>query len=157
MELATTEDAVYEVVGRALRSVVPQLEVELLIADSSNAHFRRVLGTNQDLDHGGGCGVISPRDCPAAIRGHTMEFASSEAVSACPYLRDRPSGTCSAVCVPVSISGNTVGVMHATGTNGVLPSAADLENIELSTRRGAERVALLARSRSRRVRLIPIR
>jgi diguanylate cyclase (GGDEF)-like protein len=142
LELSTTEDAVYDLVGRALRAAVPQLEVELLIADSSNAHFRRVLGTYADPD-AGGCGVISPRDCPAAIRGHTMEFASSEAVSACPHLRGRPSGPCSAVCTPVRISGSTVGVMHATGADGTLPNAADLENIELSTRRSAERIALL--------------
>ena len=143
LELSTTENAVYDVVGRALREVVPQLDVELLIADSSNAHFRRVLSTNVDPENAGGCGVISPRDCPAAIRGHPMEFPSSEDVSACPHLRGRPTGACSAVCVPVSISGNTVGVMHATGADGTLPSAADLENIELSTRRSAERVALL--------------
>ena len=121
LELSTTENAVYDVVGRALREVVPQLDVELLIADSSNAHFRRVLSTNVDPDNAGGCGVISPRDCPAAIRGHTMEFPSSEAISACPHLRGRPTGACSAVCVPVSIAGNTVGVMHATGADGTLP------------------------------------
>ena len=72
-----------------------------------------------------------------------MEFASSDAISACPYLQDRPSGSCSAVCIPVSIAGSTVGVMHATGANGTLPAAGDLENLELSARRGAERVALL--------------
>jgi diguanylate cyclase (GGDEF)-like protein len=72
-----------------------------------------------------------------------MEYASSESVSACPYLHDRPSGACSAVCIPVSIAGSTVGVLHATGDDGVLPSADELENLEQSARRGAERVALL--------------
>jgi diguanylate cyclase (GGDEF)-like protein len=143
LELATNERAVYGVAGRALREAVPDLDVELLIADSSNAHFRRVFGSNPDPDHSEGCGVVSPGDCPAAIRGHTMEFASSDAISACPYLQDRPSGSCSAVCIPVSIAGSTVGVMHATGQNAVLPATGDIENLELSARRSAERIALL--------------
>jgi diguanylate cyclase (GGDEF)-like protein len=143
LELSTNEEAVYGVVGRALRETVPHLDVELLIADSSRAHFHRVLGSDPEPDNGNGCGVISPRDCPAATRGHTMEFASSDAISACPYLQGRPRGACSAVCIPVSIAGSTVGVMHATGANGVLPMSGDLENLELSARRSAERIALL--------------
>jgi diguanylate cyclase (GGDEF)-like protein len=143
LELSSHEGAVYRVVGRALREAVPQLDVELLIADSSRAHFARMLTTNEDPDNAEGCGVVSPRDCPAATRGHTMTFASSDAISACPYLLDRPRGSCSAVCVPVSISGSTVGVLHATGANHVVPSSEDLENLELSARRAAERVALL--------------
>jgi diguanylate cyclase (GGDEF)-like protein len=143
LELATTERDVYDVAGRALREAVPDLDAELLIADSSNAHFRRVFGNRSDADHAAGCGVVSPHDCPAAIRGHTMQFPSSEAISACPYLRDRPSGTCSAVCVPASIAGGTVSVLHATGPDGVLPAQGDLGMLQLSARRSAERIALL--------------
>lgn len=143
LELSTTENAVYGIVGRALGDAVPELDVEMLIADSSRAHFRRVLGSHNEPERADGCGVVSPRDCPAAVRANTMQFASSDAISACPYLQDRPSGSCSAVCIPVSIAGRTVGVMHATGPNGTLPATADLENLELSARRAAERVALL--------------
>jgi diguanylate cyclase (GGDEF)-like protein len=143
LELAVTERDVYDIAGRALRDAVPQLDVELLIADSSNAHFRRVFGNHADIDHAAGCGVVSPRDCPAAIRGHTMQFPSSEAISACPYLRNRPSGACSAVCVPASIAGGTVNVLHATGRDGLLPAHGDLEHLQLSARRSAERIALL--------------
>ena len=39
LELAVSERAVYDVAGRALREAVPQLDVELLIADSSNARL----------------------------------------------------------------------------------------------------------------------
>jgi diguanylate cyclase (GGDEF)-like protein len=143
LELSNTEGAVYSTVGRALRGVVADLDVELLIADSSRAHFRRVVSSNTSPDHGDGCGVVSPADCPATIRGHTMLFPSSDALSACPYLEGRPCGSLSAVCIPVSIAGRTVGVMHATGPDGVLPDSGDLENLELSARRAAERVALL--------------
>ncbi len=141
IDLATTEDAVYDVVGRTLRETVPSLDVELLIADSSRAHFQRAL-TSHD---GGrtGCGVVSPGDCPATVRGHTMQFPSSEAISACPHLRDRATGPCSAVCIPVSIAGSTVGVMHATGPAGSLPGEDDIASMELSARHASERIALL--------------
>jgi diguanylate cyclase (GGDEF)-like protein len=141
VDLSTTEEAVYDVVARTLRETVPSLDVELLIADSSHAHFQRAFTSHPDGRSG--CGVVSPGDCPAAVRGHTMRFASSEAISACPYLRDRPTGPCSAVCIPVSIAGSTVGVMHAVGSDGVLPKGADVESMELSARHGSERIALL--------------
>lgn len=72
-----------------------------------------------------------------------MAFPSSEALAACPYLHDRPSGTCCAVCIPVSIAGRSIGVVHATGAEGILPAVADIENLELGARSAAERIALL--------------
>ena len=46
-------------------------------------------------------------------------FADSDDLDACPKLRARPQGRLSAMCVPVSIMGRTVGVIHATGEPGV--------------------------------------
>jgi len=50
-----------------------------------------------------------------------MVFPDSEAIDACPKLRDRPSGACAAVCVPVSIMGRAVGVLHVTNGGGDEP------------------------------------
>ena len=143
LEFTDTETAVYSIVGQALHDAVPDLNVELLIADSSRAHFSRVLTSHDDPELTEGCGVVSPRDCPAAKRAHTLTFTSSDALNACPYLKDRASGSCSAACIPVSIAGQAVGVMHATGANGIPPTIGDIEKMELSTRRAAERVALI--------------
>ncbi len=143
LELSKSESTAYNIVDRALREAVPQLDVELLIADSSRAHFHRVLDSQSESERSDGCGVISPEECPATARGHTMQFPSSSALSACPYLQGRASGPLSAVCIPVSIAGRTLGVMHARGTDGTLPADADVENLELSARRTAERVAML--------------
>jgi diguanylate cyclase (GGDEF)-like protein len=134
---------VYDIVGHALTDAVPDLDVELLIADSSRAHFSRVLATHDDPEHAAGCGVVSPRDCPAAIRAHTLIFPSSDAINACPHLKDRPSGSCSAACIPVSIAGRGVGVVHATGANRIEPTPGDVDKMEFSTRRAAERLALI--------------
>ena len=143
LELVTSENAAYLIVGRALREATPQLDVELLVADSSRAHFRRVIDSHDDGHQLDGCGVVAPRDCPATVRAHTMLFPSSEMINACPYLRDRPSGALSAVCVPVSIAGRTIGVMHARGPDRMLPPKDDVEKLDLTARRAAERFALL--------------
>jgi diguanylate cyclase (GGDEF)-like protein len=143
LEFTDTEEAVYNVVGHALTDAVPDLDIELLIADSSRAHFSRVLTSHDGPEQPAGCGVVSPRDCPAAKRAHTLIFASSDAINACPHLKGRPSGSCSAACIPVSIAGQGVGVMHATGGNGIAPAARDVERMELTARRSAERVALI--------------
>jgi diguanylate cyclase (GGDEF)-like protein len=72
-----------------------------------------------------------------------LHFPTSRALDACPYLRDRPSGACSAACVPVSIAGRTIGVTHAVGPDGELPTEADLEALNFTSRRGSERIAMI--------------
>jgi diguanylate cyclase (GGDEF)-like protein len=49
-------------------------------------------------------------------------FESSEYLNACPHLADRPSGACSAVCIPVSSMGHNLGVLHITGPDGAPPA-----------------------------------
>ncbi len=143
LEMAATELDVYTVVRRGLQTAVPKNNVQLLVADSSRAHLHEALNTAEDPASWSGCGVPSPADCPATTRGHTMVFPSSTALNACPYLQDRPKGACSAACVPISITGNTVGVTHATGPDGVLPSDKQVRYLELTSRRAADRIAML--------------
>ena len=114
LEMSKSEASVFDLVSEALLGAAPDVRSELLLADSSRAHFRQVLVTS-GADDGGGCGVVSPDDCPAASHGTTMVFPTSTALDACPNLRGRG---CSAACVPVSIAGNSVGVFHVTADGG---------------------------------------
>jgi len=140
LEMTKTEPDVYAILGDALRESVPKLKTELLIADSSRAHFRRALTNGVEFD---GCDVGSPLDCPAATVGHALVFPSSRALNACPYLKARPSGECSAACLPLSIAGRTVGVVHAIGPDGTPPGETDIETLNFTSRRGSERVAMI--------------
>jgi diguanylate cyclase (GGDEF)-like protein len=139
LEMSKAEPPVFDLVGEALASAAPDLYSELLLADSSRAHFRQVL-VSTPLPELTGCGVVSPEDCPAAARGQTMQFPSSTAIDACPNLRGRG---CSALCVPVSISGSSVGVFHVTATDGVPPPEPVREDVEVVARRASERLAML--------------
>jgi diguanylate cyclase (GGDEF)-like protein len=117
LEMAGDEVAAYETIRRALHVAVPETRVEVLLADNSHAHLERVVSV--ELDHGErnpGCAVTSPDQCVAARRAQTQVFPQSEELDGCPMLRDRGDGPFSAVCVPVSIMGRTVGVVHAMST-----------------------------------------
>jgi diguanylate cyclase (GGDEF)-like protein len=115
LEMSDNEDDAYDVVGRAMRAAIPDAPVELLLADNSHAHLERVVVVGDDAPM---CPVDSPDQCVACRRAQTQTFRDSEALDACPMLRGRERGRCSGVCVPVSIMGRTVGVVHTTGQVG---------------------------------------
>jgi diguanylate cyclase (GGDEF)-like protein len=139
LEMSKAEGSVFDLVAEALDQAAPGMRSELLLADSSTAHFRQVLVSQADADHAG-CGVVSPDDCPAAQRARTLVFPSSTALDACPQLRGRG---CSALCVPMSISGSSMGVFHVTTDDGSPPPDAIQANVEVVARRTSERLAML--------------
>jgi diguanylate cyclase (GGDEF)-like protein len=69
-----------------------------------------------------------------------MLFPESTAIDACPYLRGR---ACSALCIPVSIGGNSVGVVHVTDIDGRPPSHEIRSDVEAVVRRASERLAII--------------
>jgi len=61
--------------------------------------------------------VESPFSCAALRGGQVLTFPSSEALGACPKLKNRPYGNVSATCVPVTFMGRAIGVIHSVGPN----------------------------------------
>ena len=139
LEMSRAEPSVFDIVAEALSQAAPDMRAELLLADSSKAHFRQVLVSSTQSDTIG-CGVISPDECPAALSSRNMVFADSTALDACPNLRGRH---CSALCVPMSIGGNSVGVFHVTTEDGAPPSDTVEKDVEVVARRASERLAML--------------
>ncbi len=141
LELVRTEPACCTLMQHAIERSSPELPCEFLVADSSRAHFQQVITT--DPEGGPGCPVMSPDDCPATSRGQTQTWPSSTAIDTCPHLRDRDTGDCSAVCVPVSIAGKTVGVLHATGPDQTPPDSTRTADLELIARKAGERIGII--------------
>jgi diguanylate cyclase (GGDEF)-like protein len=133
------EPSVFGIVADALSQAAPGMRSELLLADSSKAHFRQVLVSSSQADDAG-CGVMSPDDCPAALRARNMVFPDSTALDACPHLRGRQ---CSALCVPMSVGGNSIGVFHVTAEDRSPPSGTVEKDVEVVARRTSERLAML--------------
>ncbi len=116
LEMADEEREVLDVIERATAEIAQATPMELLLSDSSRANLSRA--ASNPLVEVPGCPVKSPFSCVAVRRGTAVVFDSSESLNACPQLRGRASGPCSAVCVPVSFMGRALGVLHTTGPEG---------------------------------------
>jgi len=143
LEMSDDEDGAFDVIGRAMRAVAPESPVELLLADNSHAHLERAVVSSPSGVDLGGCGVDSPDGCVAARRAQTQVFHDSEDLDACPMLRDRERGRCSGVCVPVSIMGRTVGVVHTTGPVDDLLDEEAVQALQTLANQAGNRVGML--------------
>jgi diguanylate cyclase (GGDEF)-like protein/PAS domain S-box-containing protein len=136
LEMADEEGSAYDVVERAMTEISATTPMELLLSDSSRAHLKRV--ATSPSAGAPACPVESPFSCAAVRRGSAVVFDSSEALNACPKLRGRPEGACSAACVPVGFMGRALGVLHVTAPEGSPPDALAVEQLTvLATQAGA--------------------
>ncbi len=114
LDMASDETSVLEIAVRAIQTRTVSACAEVLLADSSRAHLSRVAGTTSAACGGEcRCSVTTPRGCPAVRSGHALSFEDSDAFDTCPHLRDRGASPVSAICIPVSVMGSSVGVVHA--------------------------------------------
>lgn len=128
LEIADTEGEIADVTSRAMTRISPDRPMELLIAGGAQAPLQR-LAENPSAGCPG-CGVQSPANCVAVRRGNIVEFTDSEQLDSCPYLRDREGGPLSAVCIPLSFMGSSLGVLHVTGEQGAPPGASGVVALE---------------------------
>lgn len=148
LELAEDEPSTYAVLGHALGEVGGGAPVELLLAERGSTSLRQV-ASNPTVP-APGCPVDTTASCVALRRGQVSVFDSSGSINACPKLRDRPSGPCSAACVPVTVAGRPVGVVHMTGPDHQPPSPGEIEQlVGLATQTGTRFSALRALESSR--------
>jgi diguanylate cyclase (GGDEF)-like protein len=142
LDMAEGEPEVIDVIERSFATVIPDAPIELLLADNSHAHLLRMAGAGP-----GGepprCSVDSPDRCPAARRAQVQVFGDSDDLDACPKLRNRPEGRLSALCVPVSIMGRTVGVIHATGQPEAEVGDAQIQDLTTLAKLAGARIGLL--------------
>ncbi|MCU1358870.1 MAG: hypothetical protein JWN99_159 [Ilumatobacteraceae bacterium] len=138
LDMIDNEADLYAVVRRSLAATTAERPAELLLADNSRAHLR--LAVEHPESGGPGCPVQSPWDCVAVRRGQTISFESSERLNVCPKLRNRPGGACSAVCVPVTFMGGALGVLHATGPDGVPFDANEIERLTVLATEAGTRI-----------------
>jgi len=142
LDMAAGEPEVLGVVERSFAATVPDSPIELLLADNSHAHLRR-MAVASPTGRAPGCAVDSPDGCPAARRAQVQHFTDSQALDACPRLLDRNDGPCQAVCVPVSIMGRTVGVIHTTSAMGIPFPEHQVSDLETLAKLAGARIGLL--------------
>jgi len=143
LEMADSEADGLEVVARAFEQVAGR-PTELLLADSSRAHLRRAVVHAPD-GVVPGCQVDTPWACPAVRRGQTLAFASTNALAACPHLRDRPTmtGDSSATCIPVTVLGTPTGVIHVLAREDQPVEQETVATLEALARQAGARIGVL--------------
>jgi diguanylate cyclase (GGDEF)-like protein len=113
LEMSSDQDGAIAVAIEAVGVLAPDACGELLLADSSRAHMQLMGATAPGpCDGACHCDVTTPQACPAVRSGHAVHFDDSRHLDACPNLRNRGDQPIAALCVPVSIAGSTVGVLH---------------------------------------------
>jgi diguanylate cyclase (GGDEF)-like protein len=70
-------------------------------------------------------------------------FDDSEALDACPKLDGRAIGRCQAVCVPVSVMGRTVGVVHLVEPIGDQVAGTTVDELEIIANQLGARVGMV--------------
>lgn len=138
LEMSVDERGVYDLVDHALPEAARDHPSDVLVADGSGSMFRPLGDTDSPL-----CEVRSPDQCVAARRGQPLVFPSSGALDACPWLRGRPGGSCSAVCTPVHVAGRPAAVLHATGSDGEPPGELVVERLTLLAQKVGEKLGML--------------
>lgn len=141
LDMAHDETGAHTVARRAFEEILPVDRVDVLIADSSRAHLG-LASTHAPDGAPDGCDVLTPAGCPAVRRGHTLRFEDSRTLDACPKLAERDP--CGATCVPVSIMGATVGVVHIAHRLDHAPTAHTVDEVEAVARQLGGRVGLIA-------------
>ena len=142
LDMVETEPDALALTAGALDEAIPGLTAELLLADSSMAHLELVLNVSPD-DHGRHCAVPTPNACPAVRRGTRLQFNDSRRFDVCPYLKDRSDGACSAMCVPFSIMGKTVGVLHTVSEVDRQVGATGLDRLRVIVKCLGDRLGLV--------------
>ncbi|MCZ7630737.1 MAG: sensor domain-containing diguanylate cyclase [Microthrixaceae bacterium] len=149
LDFARSDTDVYRVVSEALELVDDEHPSGLLITPTGSSHELHEVATNTATGSPG-CPVTNTDDCLAIRRGQVVVTDSSEAINACPRLRGRPGGPCSAVCLPVAVQGHSVGVIHAIAEDRHPPGPQVVERLaDLSRQVGARLGALRALESSR--------
>jgi diguanylate cyclase (GGDEF)-like protein len=142
LDMAEGEPEVVQVIERSFSAIVPDAPIELLLADNSHAHLLRMASASP-TGSPPACGVDSPDHCPAARRAQVQRFADSDELDACPKLQGRSEGAMSAMCVPVSIMGRSVGVIHVTGGQHTSFSENTEQDLSTLAKLSGARIGLL--------------
>jgi diguanylate cyclase (GGDEF)-like protein len=139
------EADVFEVVQRATESLGATASAELLLV-APDGQITQVMESGPDGE-GPGCPVSRGEDCEAIRTGRARRYPHSFDFDACPQLRERLSGPCAATCVPLTVLGETIGVLHRTSSLERPVDDVTLTMLESLTAKSSARLSLM---RSRR-------
>ncbi len=143
LEATTNERQVIDVVANAMQEISPAHSSELLLIGSDGGDALRRAAASAVCSPANGCPVPTLAGCRAVQHGRTEVFDASDTIDACAHLRHRPDGDRAAVCVPVTVAGRNVGVLHTHTEPDEALDAATIVRLEELAAQSAARISLL--------------
>ncbi|MBL9141107.1 MAG: GGDEF domain-containing protein [Phycisphaerae bacterium] len=143
MSMVQDENQAMRLIESVIEEIHPGLPAAVLVADSSRAHLHQTATTAAAESCNPLCSVRSPAHCPAVRRGFEIAFSSSKSFDACPHLRNRSTGDCSAACVPITIAGQHVGVLHAVTPENKPLSSDQVTLLTVIAAKAGERIGVI--------------
>lgn len=140
LAMTDTEEDVLGTTRRALERIAPEHKAQLLLADKNR---QRLLTVLPDPDAPSPCPVSTPRGCAAVRRGQSMVFWDGTALDACPKMRERATPQHAAVCVPLSINGQSIGVVHTPMDDGKLLTSGRIDQLKHVVRHASARIGMI--------------
>jgi diguanylate cyclase (GGDEF)-like protein len=141
-QLVESEPDVLELAADVIdHAVGGDVKAELMLSKSGQKEIKRLASGATD-DDWKGCPVPAMENCPTVQSNSRMLFPSNSAFEACRYLKQHNGGACSAACVPLSVMGRTVGVIHVVGPENELPDDDEMRRLESLARRAGDRIGL---------------
>lgn len=117
LEIAEDEPAALRVAEQALSAAVGQAPAQIMLAEAGDAREWRVV-TVGEIPEPACCTVPTPQSCPTVRRGQGVVFEDAMALSACTGLKGRVDQQAAAVCTPITVDGQGVGMVRALGRAG---------------------------------------
>lgn len=127
-----------EVIDHALEG---DTKAELMLSNVSSKEMKR-MPSKATGEQWNGCPVSTLDDCPTVQSNSRMQFKSNRAFEACPHFKNHDDDSCAATCVPLSVMGRTVGVVHVVSPEHELPDNNAMRKLEAITRKAGDRIGL---------------
>ena len=141
LSMADTEEQALKTTRRALEHIAPEHTAQLLLSDTSRRRLLTVLGDK--ANEACACPVSATRECAAVRRGQSMVFWNGDALDACTKMRQRPEPQMAAVCVPLSINGQAIGVVHTPMPQDRLLTSARIDQLKTVVRHASARIGMI--------------
>ena len=141
--LETTEDRsdVLLVIERAVGQAAPATRTRLLLPGAVGEEVVAA-AEHVGVDDPGCCAASASRDCPVIRSGQPASYPSPEALDTCPMLL-AADGELGASCQPVTVLGETVGVLTSSVAPHDLPDEAARTKLAGVAARAGSRLSLV--------------
>ena len=143
LEETVSEEEALSIITRAATDVATGAGAEALLEVDGGDEHLRVAARSRGFDPQFGCTVEQPASCRAMFDGRSISYRPGGDASPCPHRPDLDSGEHACACVPVTVAGRNIGVVHLVATLGKAIGRGEVDRVHDVAARAGRRIAVL--------------